>query len=740
MHPTSRENMEKCFQRHIHPTRLAETGGIILDLGGSDVNGSYRSVFPSSFRYMAADIDAGPGVDVVLADPYVIPLEDASIDIVVSGQAFEHIEFFWRTFSEMVRVLKPDGFIFLIAPSAGEIHRFPVDCYRFYPDAYAALAKSVNCDLIEVWRDERGPWQDLVGVFRHKQARALQLREIIQAPLSYPGWSGEAGTPEEERLQGAQHYREVLARMHATLTPANYMEIGIRQGESLALAQCPAIGVDPYPDVQRPLPANTQIVKQASDAYFASPPADLAIDLAFIDGLHHFEQVLRDFMHVERHARPGAVAIIDDIFPNHPRQADRKRSTRAWTGDVWKLHQVLQTYRPDLALIPLDTYPTGLLLVAGLNPANRVLWDQYNPIVRGYLADTPPPSAVLARVGALAPNGGDFTHILDTLIYCRTHGVAPAQTAGHVRAALQNGPPRPALSVIIVCYNMSRELPRTVRSFSAAMQRGIAASDYELIIVDNGSTQPFDEAAIRALGENISVHHVKDPTVSPVAAINLGLAVARGELVGVCIDGARMASPGLLASALAASKLHSRPVIGSLAFHLGHEVQMKSVLTGYNQAVEDVLLAGSEWEEDGYRLFGVSVFAGSSADGWFAVPAETNALFLTADHWREIGGFDPGFKTPGGGLANLDTWRRVCDDPTGELIILLGEATFHQVHGGIATNSPVSKWDLFHDEYVRLRGKPFEKSSRRPLFFGTFEPHAYDSLLPSVLKLRSDRI
>lgn len=106
------------------------------------------------------------------------------------------------------------------------------------------------------------------------------------------------------------------------------------------------------------------------------------VDLAFIDGMHRAENVLRDIMGVERHARPSALLAIDDIFPNHPLQAERCRRTRAWCGDVWKIVGCLAQYRPDLLLLRLDVEPPGLLLVAGFKPAHRGLRDLYNRIAR----------------------------------------------------------------------------------------------------------------------------------------------------------------------------------------------------------------------------------------------------------------------------------------------------------------------------------------------------------------------
>lgn len=290
----------------------------------------------------------------------------------------------------------------------------------------------------------------------------------------------------------------------------------------------------------------------------------------------------------------------------------------------------------------------------------------------------------------------------------------------------------PRLSVIVISYNMAREIPRTILSLSARMQRGIAEEDYEILLIDNGSTRPFDEAQCRAIAGNLRILSLPDAGPSPVRAINLGLAEARGELAGVFIDGARMASPGLLRTALAASMTHPRPVIGTLAFHLGPDVQYKSIHQGYNQAVEDTLLAQSGWESDGYRLFDISVFAGSSQAGWFTLPLETNALFLKRAQWTELGGFDEGFVSAGGGLVNLDTWARACQLPDAQVLFLLGEATFHQFHGGVATNATVSPSKLFHEEYVRLRGRRFEGPRVPFLLFGSLDHIPHEGLQHSL--------
>ena len=109
MHPTSLENMARCRDRYAGPGWLeALPAPQVLDLGAADVNGSYRALFRHPrLRYTGADLAPGPGVDVVLDDPYRLPFDDASMDLVLSGQMLEHCEFIWRAFDEMVRVPMP---------------------------------------------------------------------------------------------------------------------------------------------------------------------------------------------------------------------------------------------------------------------------------------------------------------------------------------------------------------------------------------------------------------------------------------------------------------------------------------------------------------------------------------------------------------------------------------------------------------------------------------------------------
>ena len=282
--------------------------------------------------------------------------------------------------------------------------------------------------------------------------------------------------------------------------------------------------------------------------------------------------------------------------------------------------------------------------------------------------------------------------------------------------------PQLNLSVIVISFNMTRELPRTLQTLSPKIQIDIDTDDYEIIVMDNGSTEKPTNEQLESIAPNISCYEFPNPTVSPVPAINQALKIAKGDIIGVMIDGARMASPGLLKGVLEAASNKSRPVIGTFGFHLGPDVQIKSCQRGYNQHIEDQILESLNWQENPYRLFDASVFAGSSRRGWMEMPAETNALFLRNHHWVELGGYDQRFTSPGGGLANLAIWKKLCDDPHNEVILLWGEGTFHQVHGGVATNSDKPRWNEFHEEYRQLYGCDFQIPQRQPEFRGTIRP------------------
>ena len=171
-------------------------------------------------------------------------------------------------------------------------------------------------------------------------------------------------------------YLDFLRGLHEAVRPRAYLEIGLRHGDSLALADCPSLGVDPAFNLRVELGDNVELLRETSDEYFAAQPLKPlggAGRLAFIDGMHLAEFALRDFVDVERLSPWTGVIVFDDILPRTVEEAARDRRTRAWTGDVYKVLGILARHRPDLICLRVGTQPTGLLLVLGLDPANRAL-------------------------------------------------------------------------------------------------------------------------------------------------------------------------------------------------------------------------------------------------------------------------------------------------------------------------------------------------------------------------------
>ena len=138
-------------------TELAPSGELlkVLDVGSYDVNGSYKPLFdPERFQYTGLDMASGPNVDLVPKSPYSWrELADDAFDVVVSGQALEHVEFFWLVVAEMVRVTREGGLICIVVPRGFDEHRYPVDCYRFLADGMVAIARYVNLEVLHAHCD-----------------------------------------------------------------------------------------------------------------------------------------------------------------------------------------------------------------------------------------------------------------------------------------------------------------------------------------------------------------------------------------------------------------------------------------------------------------------------------------------------------------------------------------------------------------------------------------------------------
>ncbi|WP_411879841.1 methyltransferase domain-containing protein [Polaromonas sp. YR568] len=186
MHDTAMEHGAAFFNTYLrYSTNLT-----IVDIGSQDVNGSLRSVAPPDNKYVGVDFENAKGVDVVITDPYSLPFENESVDVVVSSSCFEHSEFFWLLFNEALRILKPTGLLFINVPSNGAFHRYPVDCWRFYPDSGVALQNwgkrsGYSCALLEsfIGGKQQDIWNDFIAVFVKDERHESRYRDRMQDAL-----------------------------------------------------------------------------------------------------------------------------------------------------------------------------------------------------------------------------------------------------------------------------------------------------------------------------------------------------------------------------------------------------------------------------------------------------------------------------------------------------------------------------------------------------------------------------
>jgi SAM-dependent methyltransferase len=162
MHEASFEKMRAALSVYA-PASLDRLRVLDLGSGGSEDSLTYRSLFPSDrFEYLGLDLAGGPNVDIVVGDAYDWrELDDEQFDLVVSGQMLEHSPYFWITAAEIARVLKEGGITIVIAPSAGFAHRYPLDCWRFYPDSWSAICRYVGLELLETYR-EKPSWRKTI--------------------------------------------------------------------------------------------------------------------------------------------------------------------------------------------------------------------------------------------------------------------------------------------------------------------------------------------------------------------------------------------------------------------------------------------------------------------------------------------------------------------------------------------------------------------------------------------------
>ena len=394
---SSLDNLRVALKRHVlnqsHLTSPHVLQVAIIGLGsGPDyaqvltgINSESRTINPSEVASIASR-----SMDVVIIGPDVDP---SAAQIIAAENA-----------------LSSDG-ILIVAGSA------------------APQASPAQIHTTDVWKSPFGASLETITTFRFGAAMTECQTDLTLALATPVQNSFPPDVPEEvEHGAGTLDCYEFLVDLHKYVEPRFYTEIGVEYGASLKLAQCPALGIDPAPQLSVPIATQHSISYTTSDDYFrlADTSTMKAIDLCYIDGMHQIEFALKDFMNMERFCHAGSVVIVDDIYPAHPLQGERIRQSRYWTGDIWKIIPILQLHRPDLIVMPVDTDPTGSLMVLGLDPTNNVLWDHFDSIIDHAINTmTEVPESIIERTEKFDPRARLMKKIFKLI---RKHRGKPSMT------------------------------------------------------------------------------------------------------------------------------------------------------------------------------------------------------------------------------------------------------------------------------------------------------------------------
>lgn len=276
------------------------------------------------------------------------------------------------------------------------------------------------------------------------------------------------------------------------------------------------------------------------------------------------------------------------------------------------------------------------------------------------------------------------------------------------------------LSIVVVVYDMPRQALNTIRSFSPPYQRYADAAEYELIVVENQSPRMLGAVAAQAAGSHVRYYERPNEGSSPVPAMQFGVEQATGDVLGLVVDGARMVTPRVLHYAQAAFAMTEHAVVSVPGYHLGAAEQHRN--PGHDEAAEERLLERLDWQRDGYRLFAASVFfRGRHQHGYLLPLMESNCVFVSRQAFDDVGGLDLRFDMPGGGMVNLDLYKRLVERPGARLFVTAGEGTFHQYHGGVTTRVDEQREEVlakFREQYLEIRGEPYTMPTASPRLLG----------------------
>jgi hypothetical protein len=292
----------------------------------------------------------------------------------------------------------------------------------------SAIGRERTNTIRRVERNARNALAERLAVGQPKKPTSKpKSKPASPKPASIPkphGW--QPSDPFVPHAEPRMTRHELLQGLHEKIRPRTYLEIGIRTGRSMVLSRCRSIGVDPSFKIDNPIHCDVQLIKATSDDFFArdEPLAHfdgVPVDLAFIDGMHLSDFALRDFINIEPFLADTGVVVLDDVLPRNGLEAARDRKTEPWTGDVYKVVDVLRRRRPDLVVLLVNTAPTGTAVVVSVDQASTILKDAYAEEEPYLLRPDPqtPPQEYMDRSIAIEPDAVLESSVWDELVASR---------------------------------------------------------------------------------------------------------------------------------------------------------------------------------------------------------------------------------------------------------------------------------------------------------------------------------
>lgn len=286
---------------------------------------------------------------------------------------------------------------------------------------------------------------------------------------------------------------------------------------------------------------------------------------------------------------------------------------------------------------------------------------------------------------------------------------------------------KPLLSVIVIAHRMAAQLVNTLTTLAAPYQRNLRGLDYEVIVIENASSHCLPDATVSSLPAHFRYLRRQETGRSPVAAINLGFAEAQGEYIGLLIDGARMLTPRVLEYAALAYRMDPDSITCVPGYHIGTQQHHEIGDEAAAYAAEVALLEGVDWQSNGYLLFTVGTAGGGNDAGVLQPFMESNCVFAARRHFARIGYADPAFQLDGGGSLNLHMFRALGMHPDTRVVVLPGEGSFHQYHGGVTTRVRGDREEELAAHKRQLHGTwqdSFHSLRREPFLLGAVTPWA----------------